>query len=140
MSKTRRQNYNGCSVESHGGWLRLRFRVTLADGRVKHVARAMSLPATAENKRQLEPIAKLIGAALNAGRSLEEIDGTLKGSMEPVSPEAPSPSRMNSPTLEEFYKRWIPQQEPLVRKAQFARLSPASGALRVAGPGEHAVG
>jgi integrase len=122
MSKRRRQSYSGCSVNVKRGRLRLRFRVVMPDGTNRQVARATGYADTAENRVLLRPLAKLVGAALEAGRTLAEIDEILKA---PSPANAPSESRGQrgpgepaGPTVADYYLGWIKEQEPLARKAQ----------------------
>src|SRR5262245_17759024 len=75
MSKKRRQSYNGCSLEARRGELRLRFRAVGPDGVRRHLARAIGLPDTPENRAALRPLAKLVGAAIEAGKTIAEVDG-----------------------------------------------------------------
>jgi hypothetical protein len=98
MSRRRRQTYSGSSVEAHRGYLHLRFRATLPDGTHKHVARATGLDDTSENRAALRPLAKLVGAAIAAGKSLEEIDQIIgrpapSAAEPPVVDRSPSTSR-----------------------------------------------
>ena len=120
MSRKRKQSYNGCSVESHRGRLHLRFRVVLPHGNQRHVSRATGLADTPENRRACAAVAKLVGAAIRAGHSLSGIDQILVRSYAkaPSSASPAAPSATDGETLEQFYERWIPQQELLVRKGQ----------------------
>ena len=120
MSRRRRQDYNGCSVDVRGGLLRLRFRVREERGASQR-SYSTGLPDTAENRAALARLAKLVGAALGAGRSREEIERVLRESL-PHSPTpvvAPRPSfAPTGPTLRSYYEAWIAQQRPVCRKAQ----------------------
>jgi integrase len=120
MSKRRRQTYSGCSVEAHRSYLHLRFRVTLADGAVKHVARATGMSDTPENRMALRPLARLVAAAIAAGKRLADVDQIIgrpaPSSVDQVSNRmAPAPS---GPTVAEYFTTWIDQQTPIVRRAQ----------------------
>jgi hypothetical protein len=65
------------------------------------------------------PLAKLVGAAIGAGKGLEEIDAILNrsngGTPTAIAPVTPSTA---NPTLQQFYEEWITLQELVTRKAQ----------------------
>ena len=120
MSKRRRQTYSGCSVESHRGQLRLRFRVRMPDGPVTHVSRATGYADTSENRAALHPLATLVGAAIDAGKTLAEIDQIIArppraATRSNIEISRPPPSGLS---LAGYYRTWIAEQTPLVRKAQ----------------------
>jgi len=119
MSKRRRQSYSGCSVSVKGGQLRLRFRAVMPDGTSKQIARATGYADTAENRVRLRPLAKLVGAALEAGKTLAEIDEILKKpTRRPDNAEIAAHQRGTGPTVSEYFTGWIKEQEALARKAQ----------------------
>ena len=124
MSKRRRQNYAGCSVDSHRGWLRLRFRVIASDGQKRQVNRATGKPDTPANRQALRPIADLIGAALAVGRPFEEIDEIFARTCDRTIPHQPAvASEPATPhpittTVAQHIEHWLRMQAPLVRKAQ----------------------
>lgn len=119
MSKRRRQSYSGCSVNVKGGQLRLRFRANMPDGTSRQVARATGYADTAENRIRLRPLAKLVGAALEAGRTVAEIDEILKKPVVRTERVERAVSQHGSgPTIAEYFTSWIKEQEPLARKAQ----------------------
>jgi hypothetical protein len=70
MSRRRRQDYIGCSVEAHEGRLRLRYRIP---GKPGHRARATGLEDTADNRRALQPLARMIGAVIRGGKDPTEV-------------------------------------------------------------------
>lgn len=127
MSARRRQSYSGCSVETHRGRLRLRFRAQAVEGGVRHAAFATGYLDTAANRRALAPLAALVGAAVAAGKRLDEIRKTLSASLkqgreaeEAPLPSTPTsaPSAANNPTVEQYYAAWIKDQLPIVRRGQ----------------------
>jgi len=121
MSKRRRQTYSGSSIESHRGYLHLRFRVVLADGTVKHVSRGTGLDDTPENRTALRPLARLVAANLAAGKTLADVDQVI-GRPAPSSTAAaakrPAPPEPSGPTVAEYFARWLEEQTPVVRRAQ----------------------
>ena len=120
MSRKRRQAYSGCSLDSRRGRLRLRFRASAADGIARQVARATGYRDTPENRTRLRPLAKLIGAAIEAGKVLAEIDAII-GRPQCVRPQEPVPPPQagpSGPTVASYYEQWIAEQRPVIRKAQ----------------------
>lgn len=121
MSRGRRQSYSGCSLDSRRGKLRLRFRVVGPTG-IRRVARETGYDDTPENRSHLRPLVRLIGAAIAAGKQVEEIDA-LSGIRTTRAPE-PQPREPNpepetaGPTVRSYYETWIKEQLPLSRKAQ----------------------
>jgi integrase len=92
---------------------------------VKHVAHSTGYPDTAANRRALAPLAALVGAAVAAGKTLDEIRAILRGSSAPRTDRTPSSAMPASetrpatgPTVEEYYEDWIKQQLPVVRRGQ----------------------
>jgi len=127
MPRKRRQTYSGCWIEAHRGRLRLRFRVRQPDGTPKKVTIATGHTDTPEQRRALMPLVRMIGAAVDAGKTLEQIRQAvgepakvqataLERSALPVTAAAPRPGI--SPTVAEYYERWIREQLPVVRRAQ----------------------
>lgn len=113
MPKQRRPTYDGCSVGARNGKLRLRFRW---QGRAR--SRATGLPDTAENRRAVEKLADLVGAAIAAGEdptpALEKHYGraVVDLSTVPVEPSTPGP------TVSDYFHRWLEERTPVIRKAQ----------------------
>jgi len=122
MSRKRRQTYSGCSIEPHRGELRLRFRVVLSDGTSRRVARRTGLPDTEANRSSLRSLAKLIGAAVDNGRSFDEIDAIIAAPRGRRPPEMSAPAAMETPTtgptVREYYEAWIREQAAVVRPHQ----------------------
>ena len=120
MSNKRQRTSSGCSVESHDGWLRLRFRALGPDGRRQQIARATGKPDTPENYQAVRRLADLVGAALGVGRTLQEIDAMLghtpSGAVKPGA--TTKPTKENGSTVSEHVERWLATQAPVVRKAQ----------------------
>jgi integrase len=117
MSRQRRQSYSGCSVESHEGRLRLRFRLALPDGKTRHIARATGLVDTPDNRGQLKPLTNMVAAVIRAGKDPREVldKYLIRPEGEPIDVAALLPA---GPTVCEYYKSWIADQLPVVRKAQ----------------------
>jgi integrase len=121
MSNKRQRTLSGCSVESHDGRLRLRFRALGPDGRRQQIARATGKPDTPENYEAVRRLADLVGAALAAGRTLQEIDtilGHTPSLAVPPGATSGSAKQATGPTVSEHVERWLTTQAPLVRKAQ----------------------
>ena len=127
MSRRRRQTYSGCWIEARRGQLRLRFRMEQADGTPRKITVATGRSDTPEHRRALMPLVRMIGAAVDAGKTLEQIRQAvgepaevrataLEPSAVPVTAAAPRPGI--SPTVAEYYERWIREQLPVVRRAQ----------------------
>jgi len=121
MSNKLQQALSGCSVESHDGWLRLRFRALGPDGQRQQIARATGKRDTPENHQGVRRLADLVGAALAAGRTLQEIDAILGHAPgqapQPAVPVA-GPGKRTAMTVSEQVEGWLATQEPVVRKAQ----------------------
>ncbi|MBP1688837.1 MAG: integrase family protein [Deltaproteobacteria bacterium] len=71
------------------------------------------------------PLAKLIGAAIAAGKPVEQIKGILAESLHQTLPRperptvlTPLPNTPTGPTVAEYYSSWIKEQIPVVRRAQ----------------------
>ena len=120
MSNKRQRTLSGCSVESHKGRLRLRFRALGPDGQRQQIARATGKPNTPENYQAVRRLGDLVGAALAAGRTLQEIDAILGHTPgRVVRTHAPTESRSKrESTVSEHVERWLALQTPIVRKAQ----------------------
>jgi integrase len=103
----------------------LRFRVLMPDGRTARVSRPTGLPDSAHNRARVAPLAKAIGAAVNAGKMLADIDAIIQiiGGAAPAPP-TPAP-RVTAPahaapsqTVEGYYTYWISfQTSPPLRKS-----------------------
>src|SRR5579862_4038194 len=109
MSKKRRQTYSGCSIEAHRGHLRLRFRVNQPEGTPKKIALSTGYSDTPEHRRTLMPVAKLVGAAVNVGKTLQQIQQVLAESLQ-EPPPTPSPSTSavpRGPTVAQYFDTWI---------------------------------
>jgi len=115
MSNKRQRTLSGCSVESHDGWLRLRFRSLGPDGRRHQIARATGKTDTPENYKVVRRLADLVGAALATGRTLQEIDAILGHIPSGVAETGP---KQKSRTISEHVERWLATQAPVVRKGQ----------------------
>ena len=109
---SRRQKHYGVSTEVKGGKLRLRFRVRDGEGRWRQVARSTGLDFTIENETKVENLRRAVSAALRAGRSLVEIDAALEAVNRP-----PSNDVEDVVTVESYYRPWIEEVAPNVRKA-----------------------
>jgi integrase len=113
MSKMRRQDSIGCSIGRRpDGTLRLRFRW---QGRARSVA--TGLEATAENVRALLPLARLVGATIEAD---EDPTDVLKRALIKTLGHDSGPAFLPpaGPTVSEYFEQWITEQTPMVRKAQ----------------------
>ena len=119
MSNKRQRILSGCSVESHDGRLRIRFRAPGPDGRRHQIARATGKTDTPENYKVVRRLADLVGAALKAGRTLQEIDAILVHT--PSTQTGASTALVNQATgttVSEQMERWITLQDPVSRKAE----------------------
>jgi integrase len=89
----------------------------LTGGKTKHIARATGLVDTPENQRQLKPLTNMVAAVIRAGKDPREVldKYLVRPEGEPVDPAA-LPSA--GPTVGGYYKTWIADQLPVVRKAQ----------------------
>ncbi len=116
-----KQTYNACSIEARDGKLRLRYRAlpaAIAQGSARQPARVTGLADTPENRARLQPIAEVVGKLLAAG---QDPTPTLDNAIAPrrprrvaatpaTSPVAPAPDL--GPTVEQYYKAWLPAQQP----------------------------
>ena len=108
MSRRRRQDYVGCSLVERDGELRLRYRWER-----KQPAVPTGMADTAANRRVLEPLRRLVGAVLRAGKDPAPVIGDAL-QVTPAGPSVVVPV-----TVRTYYDGWILQQvAPLVRKAQ----------------------
>jgi len=108
MSRRRRQDYVGCSLVERDGELRLRYRW---DRKQPGVPTGMA--DTAVNRRALEPLRRLVGAVLRAGKDPAPVIADAL-QVTPTGPAVVVPV-----TVRSYYAGWILQQvAPLVRKAQ----------------------
>lgn len=103
----------GCTVSARDGYLRLRFRITGEDGTKHRVSRETGKADTAANRKALDRVAKLVGAAIRAGQSLEEIDRMLQIAPRVEKPRPKGPT----PTVADFFEEWI-ESRVASRKAQ----------------------
>src|SRR5689334_1156563 len=121
MSKRRRQTYSGCSLDSKNGYLRFRFRALAPDGKRRQFARSTGYADTAENRALLRPLAKLLGAAVDAGKTIAEIDEII-GRPTPTevaqTHDVQTPAVDSGPTIASYFEAWLAEQTLLVRKAQ----------------------
>jgi len=111
MSTKRQSERTGCFLERRHGRLRLRFR-----WRGKQVSRATALTDTRENRAALRKIANAVAALIKAGKDpVQYLDDVAR----PAGTQAvPAPSAApDGPTVRSYYRRWIVEQTPLVRKA-----------------------
>ena len=121
MSNKQQRALRRCSVESHDGWLRLRFRALGPDGQRQQVARATGKRDTPENHHAVRRLADLVGAALAADRTLQEIDAILghaPGQAQQAAVPVAGPGKRTAMTVGEQVEGWLATQEPVVRKAQ----------------------
>src|SRR3989442_15412322 len=100
MSKRRRQDYIGCSVGEREGRLRLRFRW---GGRPR--SRETGLTDTPENRKALQPLAKLIAAAIEAGKDPTKVldEALARPAGQPVAFATPGPA---GSTVVDYFKDW----------------------------------
>jgi integrase-like protein len=117
MWRNRREDYGGCSIEAHKGRLRLRWRWMAANGTDCHVARAVGLDDTEENRGRLEPLSKVITSLVRAGKDpapiLDEMLSAGGSGTETVAKLG------NVVTVETYFREFIERMKPpLVRKAQ----------------------
>jgi integrase len=112
MSKRRRQDYIGCSIAEREGRLRLRFRW---GGHPR--SRETGFADTPENRKALQPLAKLIAAAIEAGKDPTKVldEALARPAGPPVDFAAPRPA---GPTVSDYFEDWVAQQAAVVRKAQ----------------------
>ena len=110
MSRRRRRDYIGCSVGARDGKLRLRFRW---QGRAR--CRETGLDDTVANRKALEPLAQLVGAAIANGKDPTPVIAESlrhEGGASIVAPKAAGP------TVKDYYEEWIAERRSRVRKAQ----------------------
>jgi integrase len=121
MSRRRRQSYDGCSIESAKGRLRLRYRQA-TDGVQRHAARATDLDDTPANRAKLRPMAEAVGRVLAARQDPTPVLDTYfpPRVRRTSAPSAPSdtPAPILGPTVAAYYKTWLPAQSANVRPAQ----------------------
>jgi len=115
-----KKTYKSCSIEADGRILRLRFRIRLSDGRELHRSRSTGRLDNAENRRALDKVCKLVGAAIKAGHSPDEIDAILEKFTSKRSVAATQvPNTVETGiTVKQYFDSWLEQQKPVVRKAQ----------------------
>jgi hypothetical protein len=119
MSRKRRKDFGGCSIEAREGWLRLRWRWIAADGAIHHVARTVGLDETEENRLRLEPLRKVVGSLVQLGKDpAPYLDEMLAGG--DAAKNAPLTTAAAPVTVEAYYRvDFIERMKPpLVRKAQ----------------------
>lgn len=112
MAKSK-ANYNGCSVESARGRLRLRFWADPGDGTRRHVSRKTGKADTPANRNALRTVARMVGILIKAGKTLADIDVAL-GRPVRIEKAAALPGDI---TLRAYAATWLEyQQPPRVRK------------------------
>jgi integrase len=116
MSHKQWKSSSGCSVDVGREQLRLRFRVRDATGGWRQIARPTGLADSPANWEAAETLAQLVGAALRAGKPLEEIDAILGRASDQPAP-SPQPATLG-PTVSSFFDDWFKTQKPVVRAAQ----------------------
>lgn len=104
----RRRKHIGCAVEEHNGRLRLRFR-----WQGQRYARTTKLADTADNRAQLQKLANLIAATIDAGQDPLPL-------LQPKRAKAAdSDAAPHAMTVREYFALWIADKvPPVVRKAQ----------------------
>ena len=111
MSRKRRSDYVGCSVDSRNGLLRLRFRW---DG--KQQSFGTRLADTPEHRLALTQLARLVAANIKAGRDPRP---TLTESLRSGESEAPQATVVVPLTVQGYFERWVADKvPPEVRRAQ----------------------
>ena len=100
----RRRKHIGCAVEEHNGRLRLRFR-----WQGLRYARTTKLADTADNRAQLQKLANLIAATIDAGQDPLPL----------LAPKAAVEAKPHVLTVRDYFALWITDKvSPMVRKAQ----------------------
>ncbi len=124
MSRKRRRDFGGCSIEERGGRLRLRWRLDGPEGVSRHAARSIGLEDTPENRERLAPLSDVIASLLKAGKDpARYLDEVLAGTAD--QPEGSSNLPLGSiATAETYFQDWIKTKAPLVRKAQLRDYNP----------------
>src|SRR5690349_15732855 len=99
MSRTRRSERSGCSIESRHGRLRLRFRWQAA----QH-SRATALEDTPENRDSVRKLTKAVAALVKAGRDplafLAEVT-------RPPDAGSTTTTLPIGPTVADYFASWI---------------------------------
>lgn len=123
--RRRKQSYNGCSIEARDGKLRLRYRALATDGQgARQRSHATGVADTPESRANLRPIAEAVGKLLSAGK---DPTPALESAIAPRRPRRVSPAPATTavaasadlgPTLEQYYKAWLPEQNASARPAQ----------------------
>ena len=119
MSRRRRQDYIGCSIVERRGRFELQARPRGDDGRKRLKRWPTGLSAERDgataNRARLEPLAKIVGACVRAGRTLVEIDAFLAPAL--GTSTTASESLSVGPTVREYHLTWIEEQSALVDPA-----------------------
>jgi integrase len=119
MSRKRRQDYIGCSIVERRGRFDLQARPRGEDGRKQLKRWPTGLSAEGDegkaNHARLEPLAKIVGACIRAGRTRAEVDAVLAPAL--GTPTAASEPLSLGPTVRGYYETWIAEQTPLVDPA-----------------------
>ena len=111
MSRKRRSDYVGCSVDSRNGLLRLRFRWDS-----KQQSFGTRLADTPEHRLALTQLARLVAANIKAGRDPRP---TLTESLRSGESEAPQATVVVPLTVQGYFERWVADKvPPEVRRAQ----------------------
>lgn len=136
MSRRRRQDYEGCSLNSNDGKLRLRWRPR--DSK-RHRSFSTGLDNTSENRTKLEDIRKLVGALLAAGKDpVPHLEASFARDREEEPIEQVDTLVAPEDTVAGYYEKWIHEQDvPGVRPSRLrdyrrhmkSYVLPALGAL-----------
>jgi len=130
MSRRRKQSYNGCSIESRGGKLRLRYRAlptAAGQGAARQPSRGTGLADTPENRAALRPLAEAVGKLLAAGKDpAPALDsaivlprGPQRKDARTATPASPATdARPLGPTVADYYATWLAERRPHVRTGQ----------------------
>jgi len=122
MARKPKVKRQACSLQTTTtGFLRLRFRWTLPDGRKRYFAEATALRDTAENRNRVQRQAELIGAEIKAGvfDYLKWFpNGNRAADFWPANrpAAAPKPGKPGGWTIGRYYAEWIERKvAPYVR-------------------------
>src|SRR5258705_11593832 len=121
MPRRRRKSYEGCSISRHDGRLRLRFRAPGAGGKPKQVAFATGLADSAENVGALEPLRRVAGAMVKAGKDPRPyLKKCFSGVAENEGPTTEQLADAAGETVRSYYTTWYAEQtaRPSTRPAQ----------------------
>ena len=119
MSRKQRRDYIGCSIVERRGKLYLQGRPRREDGRKQLERWRTGLAADGDegraNRVRLEPLCKIVGACVKAGRTCDEIDAVLAPAL--GTPTAPTELLPVGPTWRTRYETWIVEQAAVVDPA-----------------------